>query len=88
VTYSPETGPTIIRVLPEKQPKRKHTQEQVQRRADRRHPERTGGRAATAELCRRHVISEQTFDTWKKKYGGLDVGDAKRLKQLEEETVD
>ena len=41
--------------------------------------------AATAELCRRHGISEQTFYTWKKKYGGLDVSDARRLKQLEEE---
>jgi putative transposase len=41
--------------------------------------------AQTVELCRRHGISEQTFYTWKKKYGGLEVGDAKRLRQLEEE---
>ena len=39
----------------------------------------------TAELCRRYGISDQTFYNWKKKYGGLDVGDARRLKQLEEE---
>ena len=41
--------------------------------------------APTVELCRRHGISEQTFYTWKKKYGGLEIGDAKRLRQLEEE---
>jgi putative transposase len=41
--------------------------------------------APAAELSRRHGVSEQTFYTWKKKYGGLEAGDAKRLKQLEEE---
>ena len=41
--------------------------------------------APTGERCRRHGISEQTFDRWKKKYGGMDVGEARRLKQLEDE---
>jgi putative transposase len=41
--------------------------------------------ASTAEVCRRHGISEQTFYAWKKKFGGLEVGDARRLRQLEEE---
>ena len=39
----------------------------------------------TDELCRRHGISQQTFYRWKAKYGGLDVGDAQRLKALEDE---
>ena len=39
----------------------------------------------TEELCRRHGISEQTFYRWKAKYGGLEVGDAQKLKALEDE---
>jgi len=40
---------------------------------------------STADICRQHGISEQTFYRWKAKYGGLDSSEAKRLKQLEEE---
>lgn len=39
----------------------------------------------TAEVCRRHGISEQTFYRWKAKYGGLSVSDAHKLKSLEDE---
>ena len=38
-----------------------------------------------ADVCRKHGISEQTYHRWKQKYGGLQVSDAKRLKQLEDE---
>ncbi len=37
------------------------------------------------ELVRKHGISEQTYYRWKSKYGGMDVSDAKRLKELETE---
>ena len=39
----------------------------------------------TADLCRKHGISEATFYNWKAKFGGLDVSEAKRLKALEDE---
>jgi putative transposase len=41
--------------------------------------------AKTADLCRKHGISEATFYNWKSKYGGMDVSEARRLKALEDE---
>jgi putative transposase len=41
--------------------------------------------AKTADLCRKHGISEATFYNWKSKFGGMDVSEAKRLKQLQDE---
>jgi putative transposase len=37
------------------------------------------------EVCRKLGISKNTFYVWKKKFGGMDVSDARRLKQLEDE---
>lgn len=39
------------------------------------------------ELCRTHGFSDASFYTWRKKYGGMDVSDAKRLKGLEQENA-
>ena len=39
------------------------------------------------ELCREHGISSATFYKWKSKYGGLEVSDARRLRQLEQENA-
>ena len=41
----------------------------------------------TADICRKHGISDATFYKWKAKYGGLDVSDARRLKALEDENA-
>ncbi|MFL5158247.1 MAG: IS3 family transposase [Microvirga sp.] len=43
--------------------------------------------AKTADLARKHGISEATLYNWKAKYGGMDVSDAKRLKALEDENA-
>lgn len=37
------------------------------------------------ELCRKYGISQGTYYAWKAKFGGMDVSDARRLRQLEEE---
>lgn len=37
------------------------------------------------ELCRKHGISDATFYTWRKKYAGLDVSEARRLKAQKDE---
>jgi putative transposase len=41
--------------------------------------------AKTLDLCRRHGLSEQTFYRWKATYGGLEVAEVRRLRQLEDE---
>jgi len=39
----------------------------------------------TGEVIRRHGISRETFYRWRRKYGGLQLSEAKRLRALEEE---
>lgn len=38
-----------------------------------------------ADLCRKHGISDATLYTWRSKYGGMEVSDARKLKTLEDE---
>ena len=43
--------------------------------------------AKTADVCRKHGVSEATVYNWKAKYGGMALPEAKRLRQLEEENA-
>jgi putative transposase len=43
--------------------------------------------AKTGDLARKHGVSEATLYNWKAKYGGMDVSEAKRLRQLEDENA-
>ena len=47
--------------------------------------EAASGAKSQAQLCREHGVSENTFYTWKRKYGGLQSQDVRRLKELEQE---
>ena len=41
--------------------------------------------AKVSELCRKHGMSDATFYKWKARYGGLQISDVRRLKDLESE---
>ena len=43
------------------------------------------GGAEVRDVCRRLGVSEQSFYRWRRKFGGLEVSDAKRLRELETE---
>ncbi len=43
------------------------------------------GETSVKVVCAKHNVSEATFYAWKKKYGGMDVAEARRLRALEEE---
>lgn len=60
--------------------KKRHSVDQIMRILR----EADGGRSVL-DICREHNISEQTFHRWKRKYGNMEISDAKRLKELEEE---
>jgi putative transposase len=40
-----------------------------------------------SEICRKHSIADQTFYSWKKRYGGMQLDELKRLKELEYENA-
>jgi putative transposase len=39
------------------------------------------------DLCRKHGFSDASFYTWRSKYGGMELSDMKRLKELERENA-
>ena len=40
------------------------------------------------EVCRKHNLTEQTFYRWRNKFGGMDVAEVKRLRELERENAE
>jgi putative transposase len=63
--------------------KKRHSEEQIIRIL--REAERSG--TSIREVCRQHNITEQTLYRWRNQYGGMDVADARRLKDLESENA-
>ena len=62
--------------------RKRHTEEQIIAI-----PKEHEAGVKTADLCRKHGISEASFYNWKAKYGGLEVSEAKRLRGLESENA-
>lgn len=50
--------------------------------------EAEGSALSTEEICRRNNISPQTYYRWKSKYGGMDLKEAQRLRDLERENAE
>ena len=46
---------------------------------------REGEGMTVKAVCAKHNLSEPTYYAWKRKYGGLEVSEARRLRALEEE---
>ena len=42
-------------------------------------------KSTVAEVAKKHCVSEQTIYVWKRRFGGLEVADTKRLRALEAE---
>lgn len=49
--------------------------------------EAESGQTSQAELCRRHRISPNTFDVWKRKFAGMQTEDVRRLKERIQEAA-
>lgn len=63
--------------------KKKYTEEQIVRIL-----KEAEGELTARDVCRKHNIAEQTFYRWKSKYGGMEVSEVKRLKELERENAE
>ena len=66
--------------------RKRYTTEQIIRKLREAEVELSKGQTVE-QVARKLAISEQTFYRWRKRYGGLKVDDAKRLKALEKENA-
>jgi len=62
-----------------------YVQEQARGGADHSGAEAGGGGRTADEVARENGVSKHTIYAWKAKYGGLEVNEAQRLRQLEDE---
>ena len=63
--------------------KKRHSEEQIIRILR----EAEQDTVSIRDVCKQHNISEHTFYRWREKYGGMEVADARRLKDLESENA-
>jgi putative transposase len=63
--------------------KKRHSEEQIIRILR----EAEAHEVPIRDVCKQHNITEQTFYRWRNKYGGMDVAESRRLKELESENA-
>lgn len=69
-------------------PRKRHTPEQINRKLREAEVEVELARGqTTGDVVRKLEITEQTYYRWRKEYGGLQVGQAKRMKEIEKENA-
>ncbi len=66
--------------------KKRHSAEQIVKKLRTAEVELARG-ATIKEACKKLGITDQTYYRWRKEYGGLQVGQARRLKELERENA-
>jgi putative transposase len=64
--------------------KKRYSTEQIVRKLREAEAKLASG-ASIPEVCRQLGISEATFHRWKNRYGGMEAGAMKRLRELEKE---
>ncbi len=67
-------------------PRKRYSTEQIITKLRQAEVELSRG-VRTPQVCKKLGISEQTYDRWRKEYGGLRLDQAKRLKALEQENT-
>ncbi len=67
-------------------PGRKHSPEQIIRKLRRAEVELAEG-STVEQVCRSLEVTKQTYYRWRKEYGGMEVSQSKRLRQLEKENA-
>lgn len=45
------------------------------------------GEQTIAAVCREHTVAENTFYKWRQKHGGMEITEARRLRELEKENA-
>ena len=66
--------------------RKRHTPEQVIAKLREADAMLAGG-ASVGQVCQRLEVSEATLNRWRDQYGGMKAGEAKRLKELEQENA-
>ena len=46
------------------------------------------GELSTSDMCRKYGISEATFYKWRKRYGGVEKSELRKMKDLERENIE